>query len=204
MAYKWHNSGAKLPLPAATYTPKLSWLQLMDPGWTAHPFPSRIILRMTPPLVQITNSSTIAYRKQVGYGKSTPHLKEEKPLWCNLCATALPWLLIRLKLSCAWDHAPFILSPPSWVSPPVKDACSEEHPSQWTLCRWLPFSGPCSLFTVFIAYIRRNKYLEQISHYVWEIRTESGLKTKLGVPESKGTSCTLAMQMKRLSYSLSP
>lgn len=207
MAYKWHNSGAKLFLPAATYTPKLSWLLLMDPCFPPTHFPGQSFSKgWQVPLMQISDSSTTAYRKQVGYDQ---HLtsRRNKRLWCNVCAAAPPCLLIRLKLLCARDRVLFILSPPSCVSSCVNNVCFEEHPSQWGLCRWLPFLGPCSISTVFIAYIQRNKEIDR-TNFPLHMRDKgsvlTGLKPKLGVPESKGTSCVLAMQMKRLFYSLSP
>lgn len=176
MAYKWHNSGAKLFLPAATYTAKLSWLLLMDPSFLPTHFPGRSF-----------SKGWQAYRKQVGYDQ---HLtsRRKKRLWCNVCATAPLCLLIRLKLLCARDGILFILSPPSCVSSCVKNACFEEHPSRWGLCRWLPFLGPCSTSTVFIAYIQRNKEIHRIN-FSLHIRDKgsvlTGLKPKLGVPESR-------------------
>lgn len=185
MAYKWHNSGAKLFLPAATYTPKLPWFLLMDPSFLPTYFPGRSFSKgWQAPLRQISDSSTTAHRKQVEYDQ---HLtsRRKKRLWCNVCATAPLCLLIRLKLLCARDGILFILSPPSCVSSCVENACFEEHPSRWWLCRWFPFLGPCSTSTVFIAYIQRNKDIHR-TNFPLHIRDKgsvlTGLKPKLGVP----------------------
>lgn len=179
----------------------------MDPSFLPTRFPGQSFFKgWQASLTQISDTSTTAYRKQVGYDQ---HLtsRRNKLLWCNVCATAPLCLLIRLKLLCARDHVLFILSPPSCVSSCVKNACLEEHPSRRGLYRWLFFLGPYCISTMLIAYIQRNKEIHR-TNFPSRMRDKgsvlTGLKPKLGGPESKGTSSVLAMQMKRLFYSLSP